>query len=106
LPDPIETQVDDLVGCYAQLVPEHLREFLLDKEEASDQMEREAGVRKQADERIDERDEFAALEEAAPDLIRLDRYERRAWSRQKRAIRDFMNMKWMRAINTPRRQLQ
>ena len=90
LPDPIETQVDDLVGCYAQLVPEHLREFLLDKEEASDQMEREAGVRKQADERIDERDEFAALEEAAPDLIRLDRYERRAWSRQKRAIRDFM----------------
>jgi hypothetical protein len=98
LPDPIETQVDDLVGCYEQLVPEHLREFLLDKEEASDQMEREAGVRKQADERIDERDEFAALEEAAPELIRLDRYERRAWSRQKRAIRDFMNMKWMRAI--------
>ena len=106
LPDPIETQVDDLVGCYAQLVPEHLREFLLDKEEASDQMEKEAGVRKQADERINERDEFAALEEAAPDLIRLDRYERRAWSRQKRAIRDFMNMKLMRAIDAPRRQLQ
>jgi len=75
LPDPIETQVDDLVGCYAQLVPEHLREFLLDKEEASDQMEREAGVRDQANEGINERDEFAALEEAAPDLIRLDRYE-------------------------------
>ena len=94
------------MGCYAQLVPEHLREFLLDKEEASDQMEKEAGVRKQADERINERDEFAALEEAAPDLIRLDRYERRAWSRQKRAIRDFMNMKLMRAIDAPRRQLQ
>ena len=69
-------------------------------------MEREAGVRNQADERIDERDQFAALEEAAPDLIRLDRYERRAWSRQMRAFRDFMNMKLMRAMDAPRRQLQ
>jgi hypothetical protein len=88
------------------LVPARLAVFLLDKEEASDQMEKEAGVRKQANEGINERDEFAALEEAAPDLIRLDRYERRAWSRQKRAIRGFMNMKLLRAIDTPRRQLQ
>jgi hypothetical protein len=51
-------------------------------------------------------DEFAALGEVAPDLIRLDRYERRAWSRQKRAIRNFMNMKLMRAIDAPRRQFQ
>jgi hypothetical protein len=80
--------------------------FLLEKEEALARMEREAGVRNQADERVDERDEFAALEEAAPDLIRLDRYERRAWSRQKRAIGDFMNMKLMRAIHAPRRPLQ
>jgi hypothetical protein len=50
--------------------------------------------------------EFAALGEAVPDLIRLDRYERRAWSWQKRAIRDFMNMKLMRAIDAPRRPLQ
>jgi hypothetical protein len=106
LADPIETQVDDLVGCYEKLVPEHLREFLLDKEKSSDPIDRKAGVRNQANEGIDERDEFAALEEAAPDLIRLDRYERRAWSRQKRAIRDFMNMKLMRAIDAPRRQLQ
>jgi hypothetical protein len=88
------------------LVPARLAVFLLDKEEASDQMEKEAGVRKQADEGINERDELAALEEAAPDLTRLDRYERRAWSRQKRAIRDFMNMKLMRAIDAPRRPLQ
>jgi hypothetical protein len=88
------------------LVPARLAVFLLDKEEASDQMEKEAGVRNQANEGINERDEFAALEEAAPDLIRLDRYERRAWSRQKRAIRGFMNMKLLRAIDTPRRQLQ
>jgi hypothetical protein len=106
LPDPIEAQVDDLMGCYEQLVPEHLREFLLDKEKSSDPIDREAGVRNQANEGINERDEFAALEEAAADLIRLDRYERRAWSRQKRAIRDFMNMKLMSAIDAPRRQLQ
>ena len=40
-----------------------------------------------------ERDEFEALEEAAADLIRLDRYERRSWSQQKRAIRNFMNLR-------------
>jgi hypothetical protein len=33
------------------------------------------------------------LEEAAADLIRLDRYERRSWSQQKRAIRNFMNLR-------------
>jgi hypothetical protein len=41
-------------------------------------------------------DEFEAFEQAAIDLIRLDRYERRAWSRQKHAIRAFMNLKLMR----------
>jgi hypothetical protein len=41
-----------------------------------------------------ERDEFEAVEEAIPDLKRLDRYERRAWSRQKRAIREFMKLKF------------
>jgi hypothetical protein len=40
-----------------------------------------------------ERDEHEALRAAVPDLVRLDRYERRAWSRQKRAIRDFMQVK-------------
>jgi hypothetical protein len=46
-----------------------------------------------------ERDETAALAEAARDLIRLDRYERRAWSRQKRAIRAFMNIKLMKLLD-------
>jgi hypothetical protein len=36
---------------------------------------------------IKPRDEFDALWRARPDLNRLARYERRAWSRQKRAIR-------------------
>jgi hypothetical protein len=40
-----------------------------------------------------ERDDYEALEAAILDLIRLDRYERRAWSRQKRALREFMRIK-------------
>jgi hypothetical protein len=45
-----------------------------------------------------ERDEFAAVEEAVPNLKRLDRYERRAWSQQKKAIRNFMNIRLMRNL--------
>jgi hypothetical protein len=40
-----------------------------------------------------ERDEVDAFCEAIPDLEKLERYERRAWSRQKRATRDFIGMK-------------
>jgi hypothetical protein len=39
------------------------------------------------------RDEFGAMLCATPDLIRLDRYERRAWSRRKRAINKFIEIK-------------
>jgi hypothetical protein len=42
---------------------------------------------------IAERDEIDAMREAMPDLERLARYERRAWSRQKRAMRHFMDIK-------------
>jgi len=42
---------------------------------------------------IELRDEAAAMRLAMPDVERLARYERRAWSRQKRAIRDFMEIK-------------
>jgi hypothetical protein len=45
-----------------------------------------------------ERNEYDALEEAIPDLIRLERYERRAWSRQRRAIREFLNLKFARKL--------
>jgi hypothetical protein len=38
------------------------------------------------------RDEFDAMRLALPDLRRLERYERRAWSRRKRAIREFMEI--------------
>ena len=40
-----------------------------------------------------ERDEFATLEEAAADLVRLDRHEQRCWSQQKRAIQNFMSLR-------------
>jgi hypothetical protein len=42
---------------------------------------------------VEERDEVDAMREAMPDLERLARYERRAWSRRKRAMRNFMAIK-------------
>jgi hypothetical protein len=39
------------------------------------------------------RDEFGAMWCATPDLIRLERYERRAWSRRKRATNRFIEIK-------------
>jgi hypothetical protein len=45
-----------------------------------------------------ERDEYDALEEAVPDLTRLERYERRAWSWQRRAIHEFLNLKFARKL--------
>ena len=42
---------------------------------------------------IRSRDEFDALRLAMPDLDRVARYERRAWSRQKRAFREFIEIK-------------
>jgi hypothetical protein len=40
-----------------------------------------------------DRDEFQMMKAASRDLDRIARYERRAWSRRKRAIRDFIAMK-------------
>lgn len=39
-----------------------------------------------------ERDEFDAMRIATPDLARLTRYERKAWLRRKRAIRQFVEI--------------
>jgi hypothetical protein len=65
--------------------------------EWSDSIEHERRAREIIEEQ--DRDEFEALEQAAVDLVGLDRYERRAWSRQKRAIRSVMNLKLMRDTN-------
>jgi hypothetical protein len=40
-----------------------------------------------------QRDEYEAFQAAIRDLVRLDRYESRAWSQQKRAIREFIKIK-------------
>lgn len=46
-----------------------------------------------ARQQIERRDDYAALEAAILDLVRMARYERRAWSRQKRAMREFIKIK-------------
>jgi hypothetical protein len=46
-----------------------------------------------------QRDEYQGLEDAIPDLKRLDRYERRAWPQQKCAIRGFVNIKLQRMLD-------
>ena len=85
-----------------ELLPLNLLWFLDDEEgEASDAVEEKCGAA-ELEQHIDERNESAALEEAARDLIRLDRYEREAWSKQKRAIFAFMNVKLMRGIAAPK----
>jgi hypothetical protein len=70
------------------IVPIRLK-ALLEEQEVDDQIIQLAQKRVKEQ----ERDEYEALEAAILDLIRLGRYERRAWSRQKRAIRKFMEIK-------------
>jgi hypothetical protein len=76
------------LGDGDMIVPIRLK-ALVEEQEVDDQ------ILQLAERRIkeQERDEYEALEAAILDLIRLGRYERRAWSRQKRAIRKFMEIK-------------
>jgi hypothetical protein len=48
-----------------------------------------------------DRDEFEALEAAMRDLVRLDRYEQRAWRRLKKAILELANLKLARRFSEP-----
>jgi hypothetical protein len=75
-------------GAWDMIVPIRLK-ALVEEQEVDDQ------ILQLAEKRVkeQERDEYEALEAAILDLIRLGRYERRAWSRQKRAIREFMAIK-------------
>jgi hypothetical protein len=68
------------------IVPIRLKALL---EEPTQEDEERALQLARAEIRRQERNDHEALEEAIPDLIRLERYERRAWSRHKRAIREF-----------------
>ena len=69
------------------LIPIRLKALLQEPDDIDEK------TRERARKRIEERDEHEALTSAVGDLIRLDRYQRRAWSRQKRAIREFMRIK-------------
>ena len=88
----LETPADKAPASPFDIVPLDLK-VLLQSPETIEEEERALDLARQ---QIKERDEFEAFEQAATDLLRLDRYERRAWSRQKHAIRAFMNLKLMR----------
>ena len=94
-----ERRVNEFTQQEIGIVPLRIK-ALLDEVNDSDLEQKDAAVelaRKLVEEQ--HRDKYEALEAAAADLIRLERYERRAWSRQKRAIRSFMNLKMMTPVS-------
>ena len=80
-------------GPWDMIVPVQLKALLQEPDSIDEQTIERARERVKKREQIEGRDEYAALEAAIPDLKRLVRYERRAWSRQKRALREFMRTK-------------
>jgi hypothetical protein len=104
----IETRVPQLLSKYQvqplppgyfaddDIVPIPLK-ALMEECESAEENERASEVAEKCLQQ-QERDDCEALEEAIPDLKRLDRYERRAWSQHKRAIHEFMNIKLMRML--------
>jgi hypothetical protein len=81
-----------------EIVPFQIKALLEEPTEAEEERALEL-ARKEI--RRQQRNEYEALEEAIPDLIRLERYNRRAWSRQKRAIQQFVLIKFSRAMAAP-----
>lgn len=74
----------------SERVPLGLKVLL--EEPAAEERQR---ARERAREEIEEeqRDEHEALKVALPDLIRLERYQTRAWSQYMRAVREFLNIR-------------
>jgi hypothetical protein len=85
-----------------EIVPIELK-ALLEEEELSEQEQQRLLETARREIRRQQRTEYEALEEAVPDLIRLERYERRAWSRHKRAIRELVLIKFASAMMADRR---
>jgi hypothetical protein len=77
------------------LFPAHLEEFLAEKENEHAEALASDIINVRGADCVHERDEGGALETAIKDLMRLDRYEKRASSRQRRAIFAFINLKTM-----------
>jgi len=103
-PPILSKELTEMLPEIDELVPLHLLIFLQDRQAdvASNAQHQSEGEISQIEEATGDRDEGAALEEAALDLVRLDRYERRARSRQKRAIRAFINLKLMKELQAHR----
>lgn len=95
LPPPISGEWVDPPDSLDGVIPPHLEQFLEEKEPEFwlEQPPADAATLARMEQHLPERSEGAALEEAALDLIRLERHEKRAWSRQKRAIAAFMTVK-------------
>ena len=86
----------DWQGC-DDIVPVRIKALLEEEEPSGEDKERFLELARE-EIRRQQRNEYEALEEAVPDLVRLERYERRAWSRQKRAIQEFALIKFSRAM--------
>jgi len=82
-----------LVGEFVPLQIKLLDEYAQACESMHEAYETRCERLDQASQLLKERNEHQAVIESLPDLGRLDRYERRAWSRQQRAIRNFMRIK-------------
>jgi hypothetical protein len=80
-------------GPWDMIVPVRLKALLEEPEDIDEHAIERARKRVREREQIEGRDDYEALEAAIFDLKRLDRYQRRAWSRQKRALREFMRIK-------------
>jgi hypothetical protein len=86
-----ELNYHEVADC---MVPIRLK-ALLQEPDAEDQ---DTVAKKVVEYAIEERDEHDALTEALSDLRKLDRYERQGWSRQLRAYREFMNLKFVQRL--------
>jgi len=86
---------DPYCGSKFDFVPLGLKVLLEEPDPPEEQRALDL-ARKQIEQQ--QRDEHEAMQEAIPDLIRLERYERRAWSRQQRAIREFLSIKFTRTL--------
>jgi hypothetical protein len=86
-------------GLYGDIVPVEIKALV---EEPTDEAQQRALEFASHEIQCQQRTEYEALEQAIPDLIRLERYERRAWSRQKRAIQQLVLIKFARAMAAAR----
>jgi hypothetical protein len=77
-------------------IPQRLLDLL---DEPEDKSAQSGAANKAAENVSDDRDQFEALEAAIRDLVRLDRYEQRAWSAQKKAILELVNLKLARRFS-------